>query len=43
MQDEEVHRTATEARAGTKSHVTRYVLAVSLLLVVGAFAVILLM
>jgi hypothetical protein len=35
------HLTTTEARAGTTPHVTRVVLGVSLLLVIGIFALIL--
>jgi len=35
------HLTTTEARAGTTPHVTRFVLGISLLLVVGLFALIL--
>ena len=38
MADEEIHKTATEARAGTTPHVVRYVLGISLFLVVVAFA-----
>ena len=36
------HVSTTEARAGSTPHVTRYVLIVGLLLVIGIFAVILL-
>ena len=42
MADPSEHVTTTEARAGSTPHVTRYVLVVGLLLVVGIFAVILL-
>jgi len=42
MQEEEVHRTKDEARAGSTPHVTRYVLSISLLLVIVAFAAIIL-
>lgn len=35
------HLTATEARAGATPHVTRVVLGISLLLIIGAFALIL--
>jgi hypothetical protein len=35
------HLTTTEARAGTTPHVTRFVLGIGLLLVVGFFALIL--
>ena len=41
MQDDQVHLTKTEARAGTTPHVVRYVLAASLLLVVLAFILVL--
>ena len=41
MSDEEIHKTATEARAGTTPHIVRYILAISLLLVIVAFASIL--
>ncbi|WP_293861268.1 hypothetical protein [Sphingomonas sp. SCN 67-18] len=37
MAEDEIHKTATEARAGTTPHVVRYVLAISLALVVIAF------
>jgi len=39
--DEGEHLTKTEARAGTTPHMTRYILAISLVLVVVIFAVIL--
>ena len=42
MADPPVHETTTEARAGTTPHIVRYILAVSLLLVIIAFAAILL-
>ncbi len=41
MADEEVHRTDTEARAGSSPHIVRYILAISLALVILAFVVIL--
>jgi hypothetical protein len=37
-----IHETATEARAGSTPHMTRYVLTVGLILVVAIFAIILL-
>lgn len=37
-----IHETATEARAGSTPHMTRYVLTVGLILVVVIFAIILL-
>jgi hypothetical protein len=40
MPDEEIHRTRTEARAGSSNHMTRYILPVSLALVVILFVVI---
>jgi hypothetical protein len=40
--DEQPHVTKTEARAGTTPHMTRYILPISLGLVVVLFAVILL-
>ena len=39
--DEETHLTRTEARAGSSNHVTRYVLPISLALVVVLFLIIL--
>ena len=42
MAEEEVHRTETQARAGSTPHVVRYVLAISLALVILAYVVILL-
>ena len=42
MVDDETHVTQTEARAGSTPHIVRYVLAISLALVIVAFAVILL-
>ena len=38
--NEETHLTRTEARAGSSNHVTRYVLPISLLLVILAFVLI---
>jgi len=35
-----IHETATEARAGSTPHVTRYVLGVGLFLVIVSFAII---
>jgi hypothetical protein len=37
---DEIHETTTEARAGSTPHIVRYILVISLLLVVVAFAVI---
>ena len=42
MAEEEVHRTETQARAGSTPHIVRYVLAISLALVILAYVVILL-
>lgn len=42
MAEEEIHRTETQARAGTTPHVVRYILAISLALVILAYVVILL-
>lgn len=42
MADEDLHRTQTEARAGSTPHVVRYVLAISLALLILAYIVILL-
>jgi hypothetical protein len=42
MADDEQHRTATEARGASKQGVVRYVLAISLALVILAYIVILL-
>jgi hypothetical protein len=39
--DEQIHLTRTEARAGSSNHVTRYVLPISLALVIIFFVVIL--
>lgn len=39
MEEPQVHVTTNEARAGTTPHIVRYVLAVSLVLVVVVFAV----
>ncbi len=41
MNDAPEHVTATEARAGTTPHITRYVLGAGLVLVIVIFAVIL--
>lgn len=41
MPEEQIYLTKTEARAGTTPHIVRYILAISLLLVVLAFAVVL--
>lgn len=41
MQEDQVHLSKTEARAGTTPHIVRYVLATSLLLVVVAFILVL--
>jgi hypothetical protein len=41
-QGDEVHVTHTEARSGSTPHVVRYILAISLVLVVIAFTVIVL-
>ncbi len=41
MADPEIHRTRTEARAGSAPRVMRYVLAISLALVILAYIVIL--
>lgn len=41
MADEEVHLTRRQARGGASTHVTRYVLSISLILIVVAFAVLL--
>ena len=41
MDESETHLSKTEARAGTTPHMTRYILAISLVLVVIVFAVIL--
>ncbi len=42
MHDEEIHKSKTEARAASTPHVVRYVLAISLVLVIVAFTVIVL-
>jgi hypothetical protein len=39
--DEQIHLTRTEARGGSSNHVTRYVLPISLVLVIILFVVIL--
>ncbi len=41
MADEEIHLTRKEARAGSSNHVTRYVLSISLVLIVILFALLL--
>lgn len=41
MAEEEPHLTRTEARGGSSSHVTRFVLPISLVLIVIVFAVLL--
>jgi hypothetical protein len=41
MQEDQIHLTKTEARAGVTPHVVRYVLAISLLLIVVAFVAVL--
>lgn len=41
MSEEEPHLTKTEARAGATPHMTRVILAVSLTLIVGLFAILL--
>lgn len=40
LEDEQVELTRTEARAGQSNHVTRYVLGISLVLIVIVFTVI---
>ena len=42
MSDEEIHISKEDARAGTTSHVTRYVLGIALTAVIVIFAIILL-
>ena len=42
MADDDLHRTQTEARAGSTPHIVRYILAMSLALVILAYVVILL-
>jgi hypothetical protein len=42
MNDDEIHVSAEKARAGVTPHVTRYVLSVSLILIVILFAALLL-
>ena len=39
--DKDIHLTRTEARSGSSNHVTRYVLPISLALVIILFAIIL--
>jgi hypothetical protein len=41
MADPELHKTRTEARAGSTPHVVRYILAISLALLILAYIVIL--
>jgi len=41
MSEEGPHLTKTEARAGATPHMTRVILAVSLILVIGIFAILL--
>ncbi len=41
MDEPQIELTKTEARAGTTPHIVRYVLGISLVLVIVAFAVIL--
>ena len=41
MADEEIHLSRREARGGASTHVTRYVLSISLILIVLAFGVLL--
>jgi Flp pilus assembly protein TadB len=41
MADDDLHRTRTEARAGSTPHVVRYILAISLALLILAYIVIL--
>jgi hypothetical protein len=41
MADQEEHVTTTEAHAGSTPHMTRYVLGIGLVLVIVAFAIIL--
>ena len=43
MAEEETHLTSTQARAGSSNHMLRYILPVSLALVVILFAVIVLL
>ena len=40
MADEQIEVTTNEARAGTTPHIVRYILIISLVLVVGALAVV---
>jgi hypothetical protein len=42
MDEEKIHVSAEQARAGSTPHVTRYVLSISLLLIVILFAALLL-
>jgi hypothetical protein len=41
MDDDDLHRTRTEARAGSTPHIVRYILAISLALLILAYIVIL--
>ena len=41
MAEDQVHLSRTEARAGATPHIVRYILAISLLLIVVAFAAVL--
>ncbi len=41
MDDRQVRETTTEARAGSSPHIVRYILAISLLLILVAFGAIL--
>ena len=41
MADDDLHRTRTETRAGSTPHVVRYILAISLALLILAYIVIL--
>jgi hypothetical protein len=41
MADDDLHRTRTEARAGSTPHIVRYILAISLALLILAYIVIL--
>lgn len=42
MPKDEPHLTGTEASAGSKPHVTRYILLISLILIIVVFAVVVL-
>jgi hypothetical protein len=41
MADDDLHRTRTEARAGSTPHIVRYILGISLALLILAYIVIL--